>query len=115
MIQLGKSLQAWGTPEFASVLKQEIEQASAEQLPLQQGLSLSSSVADTPFTVVIHGASEQSGMIRVKAAILYQGMIGGCSCAGDPTPDNEIDEHCEVQLDIDRATAVATVSLLADD
>ena len=115
MIQLEKSLQAWGTAEFASVLKQEIEHAGADQLPLQEGLSLSSSVADTPFTVVVHGAAEQGGMIRVKAAILYQGVTGGCSCSGDPTPDNEIDEHCEVQLDIDRATAVATVSLLAND
>lgn len=115
MIRLEKSLQAWGTAEFASVLKREIEQASAEQLPLQQGLSLSSSVADTPFTVVIHGAAEQGGVIRVKAAILYQGVTGGCSCAGDPTPDNEIDEHCEVLLDIDKATAEATVSLLAND
>ncbi len=115
MMRLEKALQAWGTAEFANVLKQEIEQAGADQLPLQQGLSLSSSVADTPFTVVMHGAAEQGGVIRVKVAILYQGVIGGCGCAGDPTPDNEIDEHCEVQLDIDMATAVATVSLLASD
>jgi hypothetical protein len=39
-------------------------------------------------------------------------VIAGCSCADDPTPTNELDEFCELQLDIDKLTAVATVTLL---
>lgn len=114
MMQLDKALRAWGTPQFEATLKQELVQ-QAEQLPLQQGLSASSSVADTPITVVIRSVAELEGMIRVKAGILYQGLIGGCSCTDDPTPDREIDECCDVQLDIDKVTAEATITLLADD
>lgn len=114
MIQLDHALRAWGTPQFEAALKQELQQ-QPECLPLQQGLSSSSSVADTPVTVVIRSVAEVGGMIRVKIGILYQGLIGGCSCTDDPTPDREIDEYCEVQLDIDKATAAATVVLMADD
>jgi hypothetical protein len=39
MLRLSKSLNAWGTPDFAGILKEEIEQLDAAQLPLQQGLS----------------------------------------------------------------------------
>ena len=114
MIQLNKTLRAWGTPQFEAALKQELQQ-QPELLPLQQGLSQSSSVADTPITVVIRSVSDLGGTIRVKIGILYQGVIGGCSCTDDPTPDREIDEHCNVQLDIDKATAATAVTLLADD
>ncbi|MFZ2160862.1 MAG: hypothetical protein WAW02_01470 [Sideroxyarcus sp.] len=113
MIKLEKALRAWGTPGFESVLKQEVAQLGAEQLPLQQGLSNSSSVSDQPVAVVIINVAETEDAIRVKAGIIYQGVIGGCSCAGDPTPDSEINEYCEVQLDIDKFTAATRVELVA--
>lgn len=113
MIQLHKALNAWATPQFETVLKQELAQQAA-QLPLGQALSSSSSVADTPITVVIHSAADQGGAIRVKAGIFYEGLVGGCSCAGDPTVDSENAEYCEVLLEIDKASAAATVTLAAD-
>lgn len=113
MIRLDETVQAWDTLEFESVLKRELAQQAA-QLPLQQGLSGSSSVADAPVTVLLHSAAEQGGTLRLKVGIFYQGRLGGCSCADDPTPDNEINEYCELQLEIDPTTALATVSLLGN-
>lgn len=115
MIRLQKSLNAWGSPGFRDVLKQEIGQLDAAALPLQQGLSRSSHVADRPFQPVILDAHEEAGLIRVKAGIFYSGVIAGCSCADDPTPIDELDEYCVLRFDIDRTTAAATVTLLADD
>lgn len=86
----------------------------AEVLPLQQGLSNSSAVADGPITVVVKEVVGLEGFIRARLGLLYQGVIGGCSCTDDPTPDNVINEYCEVRLDIDRATAEARVSLIAE-
>lgn len=114
MIKLDKALHAWGTPGFESVLKQEIVQLGADQLPLQQGLSGSSSVGNQPITVVINSVVETDDVIRIRAGIFYQGIIGGCSCADDPTPDNGINEYCEVSFDIDKSTAVTRVALVAD-
>lgn len=113
MLTLDKALGAWGTPEFEAVLKQELAQR-ADELPLQQGLSSSSSVADTPITVVIHRVAELEDVIRVKAGFFYQGLVGGCACAGDPTPDSENTEYCVVQLDMDKTTAITVVTLLPE-
>jgi hypothetical protein len=77
-------------------------------------LALSSHVTDRPFQAMVVGVREAPGVIRVKAGIFYTGVIAGCSCADDPTPIDEQNEYCVVQLDIDRATADATVTLLAE-
>ncbi|MDP1644890.1 MAG: hypothetical protein Q8L71_05230 [Thiobacillus sp.] len=114
MIRLPNSLNAWGTPAFEAALKQEIEQLDAWQLPLQQGLSASSHVTERPFQAMIIGASEDAGLLRVKAGIFYTGVIAGCSCADDPTPVNELNEYCVLQFDIDTMTAETTVTLLAE-
>jgi len=111
MIRLPDSLNAWGMPGFRDVLKQEIEQLDAEQLPLQQGLSRSSYVTERPFQAMLLGIDEAAGSIHVRAGIFYTGVIAGCSCADDPTPVDELNEYCEVLLVIDRQTAEATVSL----
>ncbi len=113
MLRLDRALSAWRTQKFEETLKQELAQ-KAEQLPLQQGLSYSSSVADTPITVVIQSMSELEKAIRVKAGIFYQGMVGGCSCAGDPTPDSENTEYCVVVLEIDKASAATVVALVTE-
>ena len=115
MIRLDKSLSAWGTREFSDVLKTELKQLQADQLPLQQGLSIGNYVADEPFTCVINHAAERDGVICVTLGIFFKSVIGGCSCTDDPTPASEINEYCEVQLDIDRDSAAATVALVADN
>ena len=112
MIQLNQTLRAWGTPEFKAVLKQEIAQLGIEQLPLQQGLTSGNYVTAEPISVMIHNVAEIGNIIRVRAGIFYQGILGGCSCADDPTPTSESNEYCEVQLDIDKSTAVTTVALV---
>jgi hypothetical protein len=112
MIKLDKTLNAWGTPDFVNILKQEIAQLGTDYLPLQQGLSNGNYVTADPITVMINSVAEMEKVIRVKAGIFYQGVLGGCSCADDPTPTSESNEYCEVQFDIDKASAVAAVALV---
>lgn len=114
MIRLDKSLRAWGGADFEAILKREVETLGADDLPLQQGLSSSSYVAESPITMMIHRVAEMENVIRIKAGIFYQGIIGGCSCADDPTPTGENNEYCEVQIDIDKATAATAVALITD-
>ncbi len=114
MIRLTRSLNAWGTPGFEAILKAEIEQLGADQLPLQQGLSTSSYAQDDKLNVRIISVSGEAGFIRAKAGIFYAGIIAGCNCADDPTPVEEQNEYCEVQLDIDKMTAETTVALLPE-
>lgn len=114
MIRLPKSLNAWGTPEFKDVIRQEIAQMDATELPLQQGLTRSSHVTERPIQAMLLGATEDAGLLRVKAGIFYTGIIAGCSCADDPTPIDELNEYCVVRFDIDMKTAATTVTLLEE-
>ena len=114
MIRLTETLNAWGAPDFKDILKKEIEQMDAEQLPLQQGLSTGSYAIGDKLNAMIINVFEEAGFIRVKAGIFYSGIIAGCSCADDPTPVNEESEYCVVQLDINKLTAETTVAILAE-
>ena len=114
MIYLVKSLEAWGTPKFEKILKAEIEKLPPDLLPLQEGLSQCNYVSGDDFTVIIITASDTDTVIRVKAGISYTGIISGCGCANDPTPDSELTEYCEVLFEIDKATATTTAILLKD-
>lgn len=114
MIRLPKTLNAWNTPRFETILKQEIEQLDAGSLPLQQALAVSSYVTDRPFQAMLISVNEDAGHLCIKAGVFYTGVIAGCSCADDPTPVDELNEYCMVQLCIDRITAETTVALLED-
>ena len=113
MIRFDKALRAWGTPEFAAALKLELEN-NADILPLQQGLSHGNYVTDDPITVSINRVAETEGSICIKAGLYYQSVMGGCSCADDPTPVSENSEYCEVILEIDKETAATAISLVSE-
>lgn len=114
MFSLAKALNAWGTPGFKQILKLEIEQLEPVLLPLQQGLARSSHVADSKFSAIVLRFSDDPDFIHAKVGVSYAGIIAGCSCADDPTPLSEQSEYCEVLLAINKQTAEATVTLLAE-
>ena len=113
-MRLIESLNAWGTPEFDDVLKRELAQADAEALPLQQGLASGSYALGERRSAMVIASADQGSVIRAKVGIFYNAVIAGCSCADDPTPVDELNEYCVLQLDIDKRTAEAVVTLLAD-
>lgn len=114
MIRLTHTVDAWGKPDFDAVLKNDIQQLSVDQLPLQEGLSGTSCVAPSGFEAMIISTSEADGMIRAKAGIFYKGILGGCSCADDPTPVEEESEYCVVQFEINKRTGEAAVALVRE-
>ena len=112
MIRLPQSRNAWNSQNFKSVLKHELEQLDARMLPLQQALSQSSYAMESGFQVMVISVNEYHGFIRVNAGVFYRGIIPGCSCSDDPTPDSEYSEYCELQLDIDKSNAETCVTLV---
>ena len=112
MIKLVESAKAWGKPEFAATLKSEIKQLDPDLLPLQKGLSKTSYCAGGAKDIVILGTKESPEMIDARIGVFYAGVIAGSCCADDPTPVEEENEYCEVQLTINKATAETEVILL---
>jgi len=112
VIRFPNALAAWGGEVFAAVLRHELEALDHAQLPLQAGLAHSSHVADSPFSAVYLDAEPRADLIRARCGIFYAGIIAGSCCADDPSPLCEQPEYCELQVDIDRRTAVARITLL---
>ena len=113
MFYLPASLQAWKTPAFNAVLKQEICSLYSKQLPLQQGLQNSSYAISDKLSIIVLETSEDETNIIVKAGLLYNGIIAGCSCSDDPTPTDETNEYCDALFTINKASAETSVSLLS--
>lgn len=111
-MRLISTLNAWGTSTFETTLKHELEQVDVHLLPLQQALTQSSYTSGENRSVRVISIADDPQRIQVKAGIFYTGIIAGCNCADDPTPVNELNEYCEVQLEIDKTTAETTVTLL---
>lgn len=112
MIKLPDVLPAWDSPGFPRVFTTAIQSLDITELPLQQALSHSSYVSNSPITVIILHSEATDHLIRVKSGICYFGIIAGSCCSDDPTPPCEENEYCEVQIDIDRTTAEARITLL---
>ncbi len=113
MFYLSASLDAWDTPVFNSVLIQEICSLDSKLLPLQQGLQNSSYAISDKLSIIVLETKEESTDIIVKAGLLYNGIIAGCSCADDPTPTDETNEYCDVLFHINKQTAETTVALVS--
>jgi hypothetical protein len=111
---LPHSLAAWNTPSFGTSFKHEVERLDATLLPLQQGLSATSWVAEAPFTVMLLGATAAGDYLRVKAGIFYAGILGGCNCADDPTPLDTQPEYCELWFEIDMRSGETHASLVPE-
>jgi len=114
IIHFSRVVELWGSSNFKTVVKQEIESLPISELPLQQGLTMGSYALDRDIEAMILNSWESESCIHVKAGIFYKSVIAGCSCADDPTPVDEVDEHCEVQIDINKASGEATITLLQD-
>ena len=115
MVRLAQSRAAWGTPGFEAAFRQELAGLGVDHLPLQQGLGGSSYATGTKPQVMVISATENDGVIRVKAGIFYTGIIAGCSCADDPTPVEEQAEYCVVRVEIDRVSGAAAIELVKDE
>jgi hypothetical protein len=111
-INLVHLLKYKGTPEFDARLKQELIGLGLDDLPLQQGLSNSSVALDDELSVVILDTRDYHSKLTINVALFYTGIITGCHCADDPTPQNVLQEHCEIQIDIDKDNGNASIRLL---
>lgn len=111
MIDLPEARDAWNSPEFGGVLKRELMRLGTGELPLQQALSATSYALDEAFEVMIVGATDTHGHIHARVGVFFSGLIAGCNCANDPTPVEPQSEYCELMIDIDKATARASVAV----
>ena len=118
MISFPNTLKAWQSNGFDSeltrIFKLEIAELGHKELPLQQGLSLSSYVSNEKISAIINKTEETPNNIIIKSGVFYSGIIAGCSCSDDPTPLDTQSEYCDLLINIDKHTAESSVKLITE-
>ena len=115
MIRNNRLLDAWGSDAFQELLRQTLERLPHQALPLQQALRHSSQVSDEPIQAMVIRVEETAEAIVAEVGIFYSGLVGGCSCADDPTPDSPLNEYCRLEVRLDRQNAGLGFSLLPEE
>lgn len=112
MPSLTRSLQAFGTPDFEATLKQELAALGPDALGLQQGLMAGSVSLGRDIGIMLLRVREEPGRLAVRAGVFFTSALGGCACADDPTPEETNHEYCELELDMNRSTGEARITIV---
>ncbi len=109
-LHLPRTRDALGTPDAATILKQELESHPATALPLQSLLRQTAHALDA-FSVTVLSITETATGARIRIGVFFHGVNPGCNCADDPAPLTEIPEYGELLLELDRKTAQASIHI----
>jgi len=112
MITLKNTANAWNTVNFNQIFKDELRSIDHHLLPLQKGLSFSSYVSNDAISPVIIICSDNQDSLTINANIFYTGIIAGCSCADDPSPQDLQNECCELTFKINLNNGDTEVELV---
>lgn len=113
-IHLHSALSAWGCADFPRVLRDDLLGNDALFDPLQRAMAHGSHALVEEATLMVLRTADDGLGLQIDAAVSYASIIPGCACEADPTPMSELPEFATLRIRIDRATAEATVQLLAD-
>ncbi|OIQ80353.1 hypothetical protein GALL_378970 [mine drainage metagenome] len=111
---LAAALQAWGDDDFARRLRDALLAGDALFAPLQRAITRGSHALVEHAELLVLRSTEHDGVLQLDAGVVYASITPGCACEGDPTPMSELPEYATLRIRIDRASAAATVELLAD-
>ncbi len=112
MLNLKSVVSDWGNESFPERFKNTVEKLGVNELPLQQGLSLSNIALDDNVKVIILNCNDLKTKIEIKAGLFYTGMIAGCNCFDDPSPIDLQNEYCEVMVAIELSSGDTSIFLL---
>jgi hypothetical protein len=111
MVQLVDALRAWPSARFARVLKQGLQGLQSGALPLEHATTQGGHVDDSDLSVTVLRTVENDHSVEAEVGVFFTEVVGGCNCHDDPLAVNA---YCEMRVTIDKASAEAVFSLLAD-
>jgi hypothetical protein len=111
MPTLPGALSAWPSDSFAQTLKDELKALGSGALPLHAGLTEGGVIDDSALEVTVLNTTEDAQTLQAKVGCFFTEVVGGCNCHDDPYSRNA---YCELSVHIDRETAAASFTALAD-
>jgi hypothetical protein len=110
---LPKALAAWGTADFITTLKREVEVHGVLRAALARRMNGFGAI-DEPITVLVLGADDQGEIIETRITILYTATETVYRCPGCSGED-VVHGACEMTVLIDKKIAVATFLFHPED
>ena len=108
-VLLANAVATWNKQSFKKVLKNELEALPSGSLPLALATTQGGLVDDSDISVSVISSKEVEGAITVKVGVFFYEVISGCNCDDDPEAFNT---RCELEVSIDKETAIATFELI---
>lgn len=109
VVILRQTLQDWSTAAFEHSLKTELMALDPGVFPLQKGVNQGGYVDASNRAFSLLSVTDDIDHITVKVAVFFNEIIAGCSCGDDPVTEAA---YCEMNITIDRQTAVAGIELV---
>jgi len=106
LVRLPETLAAWGTPDFVTTLKREIETLDTLRLALTRRMNGFGTI-DEPITVMVLGADDQGELIEARIIILNMVTETVYRCP-DCSGEDIVHGACELTVRVDKRTAAAT-------
>jgi hypothetical protein len=113
-MKLPHSVEHRGMSDFNTVLSEELRTLPVGALPLDKAMRQGNMVSDQPPQFMINDRRDENGYLKVRIGVFFHSVIGGCSCADDPTPIDLINEYTELEININLADASASVAIIDD-
>jgi hypothetical protein len=107
-VSLPAALGAWGSANFAAILKGELLALGDGVLPLEQGTGQGGLVAAGRRDVTVLEVRDDAASVHARVGAFFSEIVGGCSCGDDPA---ESLVYCEIDVTIDKTTAATVFRL----
>lgn len=105
MTFLKSSANAWGTAEFSSTLKAEMERLRSDVLPIANAIGAGNRIDDSDLGAIVNEVRDDAGHIYAKVGVFFAEIVECLTCSGG---DGMCDEaYCELLVTIDKATGAA--------
>ena len=113
VFRLPKALAAWGTAEFITTLKREVEVNSAVRVAPARSMTGFGAI-DEPITVMVLGADEHGEIIEARITILYTVTETVYRCP-DCSAEDVVHGACAMTVKIDKRTSESTFLFHPED
>jgi len=113
VFRLPKALAAWGTADFATTLKRDVEVHSAVRAALARSMNGFGAI-DESITVMVLGVDDQGVIIEARITILYTVIETAYRCP-DCSAEDVVHGACAMTVKIDKRTSESTFLFHPED
>lgn len=113
MFRLPEALAVWGSADFITTLKREIETLDTLRLALTRRMNGFGAI-DEPITVIVLGADDHGEIIEARITILYTVTERAYRCP-DCSGEDVVHGACEMTVRVDKRTAVTAFLFHLED